>query len=250
MILPENWSFYIEEDDDYPMSIFVNIGLSKIAPIPNYPVLLCISINYTSKDNGFPIDEDLDKLCSVEDELTTTLSTIFKAIHTGTITSNGTRDIFIYFKNEVKIEKILSAHLQDFPLHQYHFSINENWDSFWGLLMPSREQYQSIQNRNVLYDMEKHGDLLQKAREVRHWIYFNSKKDQNSFEKTVKNQNFKVLKKSFNKKNPLPFEIIISRIDKIDYDNIDTYTINLYKIAEGLNGNYDGWECETFIDKS
>jgi hypothetical protein len=250
MTLPEDWASYFKESDDDPMSIFVNVGLSRITPIVNYSTLLCISINYTSKDNGFPIDEDLDKLSSIHENLIDAFQEKFKAIHAGSITSDGTRDFFIYFKKEVQVEKMLSKLLQGFSSHTYHFSKDKNWGLFWSVLMPSENQYQSIQNGRVLYDMESQGDLLQKAREVSHWAYFKSEKDQNSFQEAVENENFKVLNKSFDKENSLPFEIVFSRVDHVNYDEIDVYTINLYHIAKTLNGNYDGWECETFPDKN
>lgn len=250
MILPENWASYLKKSDDDPMSIFVNIGLSRIAPIANYSTLLCISIDYTSKENGFPIDEDLDKLSSIHESLIEAFREKFKAIHAGSITSDGTRAFFIYFKKEVQVKKMLFKLLQGFSSHTYCFSKDKNWDLFWGVLMPSEDQHQSIQNGRVLDDMESQGDSLQKARKVSHWAYFKSEKDQNSFEKSVESENFKVLSKSFDKENSLPFEIVFSRVDHVNYDDIDVYTIKLYHIAKALNGNYDGWECETFPDKN
>ncbi|WMX16985.1 DUF695 domain-containing protein [Aureispira sp. CCB-E] len=248
MKMPENWDFYFEEDEDGPMSIFVNIGLHQIAPIKKYLNLLCISIRYTSKENGFPTSDDLDRLSILEEEIIPTLWKKFKAIQVGHITSKGTRDFFIYFKEKVQIDNILSGPFRSFPSSTYHFSEDKNWDLFLMVLMPSEEQYQLMQNRRVLRNMEKHGDTLQKLREVSHWAYFEKQEDQCSFEKAVKKDNFKVLRKRFNKEDKLRYEIVFSRLDKVDYDEVNIYTTSLYKLAKDFNGYYDGWECKSFTE--
>ncbi|NQX80824.1 MAG: ribonuclease E inhibitor RraB [Flavobacteriaceae bacterium] len=37
------------------------------------------------------------------------------------------------------------------------------------------------------------------------------------------------------------------RVDKVGYDEIDEYTLELWEKAQELNGDYDGWE--TSIEK-
>ncbi|MBO6211657.1 ribonuclease E inhibitor RraB [Algoriella sp.] len=106
---------------------------------------------------------------------------------------------------------------------------------------------QSISNRDVLENLEKNGDNLSKAKEVFHWIYFKSENDRQNYIEITEKDNFVVVDKSFVKENDFPFSLEIKRVDKVDYEYIDDYTLCLWKLAKENNGVYDGWE--TSVEK-
>ncbi|WP_081979178.1 ribonuclease E inhibitor RraB [Lacinutrix jangbogonensis] len=49
-------------------------------------------------------------------------------------------------------------------------------------------------------------------------------------------------KEKIEQPNEYKFVISVSRIDKVSYDEIDEYTLELWQKASDLNGDYDGWE--------
>ena len=109
-------------------------------------------------------------------------------------------------------------------------------------------QIQSIQNRQVLEHLEEGGDNLTKEREVFHWVYFRTEKNLDKFERFTKGLGYTTNKKGKTEQpNEFKFEISLSRIDKVGYDDIDNYTLELWEKARELNGEYDGWE--TSVEK-
>jgi len=148
------------------------------------------------------------------------------------------------------MEKKVSSAMTQFPNHKFDFGHNEDkkWSGYFDFLYPLPRQMQIIQNRRVLEQLEKGGDNLTKEREVFHWIYFKTKSEIDQFEKFTNDLGFKTKNKAKTEQpNEYKFVIQISRIDKVGYDEIDEYTLELWQKASELNGDYDGWE--TSIEK-
>ena len=231
------------------MSIFLNLSLIDIAPIKDYTSVLWLSIDYIPKENGFPQKEELEKLEAFEDKIVKIFREKFEAIFVGRLTSDNSRDFYFYFKEAPEVDYILSENLKNFTSYDFYFDDDKNWALYFNVLYPNPKQNQSIINRKVLLNMRKNGDSLQEPREVNHWAYFKSKKDRNTFEKTIRYEKFKIIRKNMDNQENLPYGIVFSRKDKVDFDEIDKYTIELFIIAEKLNGLYDGWETEIVKDK-
>lgn len=140
--------------------------------------------------------------------------------------------------------------MQNFSDYKYEIGtkVDKEWDGYLNFLFPQPEQYQRIQNRKVVDNLVKNGDKLEKKREVMHWIYFTNENDRENFIQKIASKNFKVEEKNKVKENKeFSYNLRISRIDKVDYENIDDFTIHLWKLANENNGDYDGWE--TSVEK-
>ncbi len=101
----------------------------------------------------------------------------------GRLTSNGNRDFYFYVEDTTLYSNALSEVMTAFPEYQFDYGAkkDENWSGYFDFLYPSPQQFQSIQNRRIIDQLEKNGDKLTKMRDVDHWIYFKTKRDQDSF---------------------------------------------------------------------
>jgi hypothetical protein len=117
------------------------------------------------------------------------------------------------------------------------------------VLYPSPEEHQRIKNRHVIEAIERHGDSLKKPRPVRHWAYFKSPQDRNQFIARAANAGFNVtdLPESDDSAAENPYGVTLERIDPVDWDSINEATLELFRLARDVNGDYDGWE--TSIEK-
>ena len=137
-----------------------------------------------------------------------------------------------------------------FPSYEYDIGISEDaqWSHYFDFQYPLPQQFQSIQNRRVLYQLEKNGDKLIKERQVDHWIYFKTPIDKDAFFKKIENDGFKIFDDDHDPKLGItPYRLHISRIDKVDHNSIDDHTLYLWGLAQECNGEYDGWE--TSVEK-
>lgn len=93
------------------------------------------------------------------------------------------------------------------------------------------------------------GDPLTKAREVNHWVYFKTVEDRETFFTEVSTKGFTLQNKGYiDDSNEYPYSIQISRIDPVDSESVNDYTIYSYKTALEYNGDYDGWETSVETD--
>jgi hypothetical protein len=73
--------------------------------------------------------------------------------------------------------------MQFYPEYSYRFGqkLDSDWSTYFNYMYPSKEIMQTISNRSVIENLQKHGDSLEIARPVDHWIYFKNEVDLNKF---------------------------------------------------------------------
>jgi uncharacterized protein (TIGR01619 family) len=246
-----DWDFYFSNVDDIIGSFYIDLGLSKVAPVNDKPNLVWVSVNMNSpREDGLSSNEEFDTLSAIEDRLQKLITAKHNSIYAGRLTTAGRRDFYFYMGDTTICDKTISESMVAYPSYTFDFGIKEDslWESYLDFMYPNPRQYQSIQNRRVVDNLEKNGDSLTKARPVDHWIYFKTEKDRNEFLSKIETLNFKIVnrdkKTSF---GDFPFKLHISRVDKVGYNSVDEYVLDLWGFAKECNGDYDGWE--TSVEK-
>ena len=240
----EEWGFYFCWVDNRPGSIYLDLGLKEIAPIKGKGNIFWVSIPMNDlREDGMSSQEESSKLWEIEDLLVKGMTDNHDVIFAGRLTNNGTRDFYFYFGEEILIDRTVSEVMIKFPNYEYNFGIkeNDNWESYFNFLYPAPRDYQSIMNRRVLEQLEKNGDALTEARLVDHWIYFNSEIDRERFGVEVLMRNFQIKDESIGENVEYQYKLVISREDKVGWNEIDEYTIGLWELANEFNGDYGGW---------
>ncbi len=247
-----DWTFYFSNVNDKLSSIATDLNLMNIAPINGQDNVVYVSIKMPNpREDGLSSNEDADDLWQIEDEIIKAFDNK-KLNYTlaGRLTSNGFRDLYFFGENTILMEKEVSSTMTAFPKYEFDFGHkpDNEWSGYFDFLYPLPRQMQVIQNRRVLEQLEKGGDDLTKAREVFHWIYFKTQNELDQFESFTSSLGFETKNKGKTEKpNEYKFVISISRVDKVGYDEIDEYILELWEKVQELNGDYDGWE--TSIEK-
>ena len=176
----EKWDFYLTNIDDKPGSIMVDLGLISIAPIQDNETLVWVSVKMNNpKENGLSTSGEIETLGQIEESLVAKLNKKHNCIFAGRATTDGNRDFYFYFSDTTLYDKSISEAMVQFPKYNYDFGTkaDKDWKSYFDFLYPLPKQLQSIQNRNVVEQLENNGDKLKKPRQVDHWIYFKSEGD-------------------------------------------------------------------------
>jgi len=247
-----DWTFYFSNVNDKLSSIATDLNLIKIAPVNGQDNVVYVSIKMPNpREDGLSSNEDADDLWQIEDEIINAFdNNKLNYTFAGRLTSNGFRDLYFFGENTILMEKEVSSTMTAFPEYEFDFGhkLDKEWSGYFDFLYPLPRQMQVIQNRRVLEQLEKGGDDLTKAREVFHWIYFKTQNELDQFESFTTSLGFETKNKGKTEQpNEYKFVISISRVDKVGYDEIDKYTLELWEKAQELNGDYDGWE--TSIEK-
>ena len=247
----EEWEFYFSSVNDKLASLFVDLGLHKIAPMKDKSNVVWISIKMNNpREDGLSSNEESNELYKIEDALVDKLKNKFKSIYVGRVTTTGNRDLYFYLSDTTLYDKVISDVMITFPKYHFDFGSKEDktWSDYLDFLYPNPRKFQSIQNRRVVDQLEKGGDKLTKAREVNHWLYFKTTKDRETFLSKIKTEGFSIVDKDFDiSLGALPYRLHIKRVDKVDLESVDIYVIHLWELSTECNGDYDGWE--TSVEK-
>lgn len=247
----EEWDFYLSNIDDKLSSLLVDLGLHQIAPIKDKPNVVWISIKMNNpREDGLSSSEESNLLAEIEDHLVNKIHSRFNSIYVGRLTSDGHRNLYFYFGDTTLYDKALSEVMVAYPRYKFDYGskVDKEWGGYLDFLYPAPQQFQSIQNRRVIEQLERAGDKLTKPREVDHWLFFKLESDRALFLTKIKADGFTIVDKDYDRKlGELPYRLRIKRIDKVDWNSVDDYVIHLWKLATECNGDYDGWE--TSVEK-
>jgi uncharacterized protein (TIGR01619 family) len=195
--------------------------------------------------DGLSSNEESGVLGDIEDELAEKMKAKHSATYVGRLTSDGSRDIYFYLGDTTLADKTISDVMIRYPKYSFDYGTKEDekWGGYFEFLYPLPQQFQSIQNRRVIGNLERGGDKLTKERPVDHWIYFKTEQDKRQFWDKIKNDGFKIVADDHDKSfGDRPYRLHISRVDKVDQNSVDEYVIHLWNLAGEFNGDYDGWE--------
>lgn len=248
----EDWAVYFSTvDEDKIGSILVDLGFAGIAPIQSKLQLTTITIFMkNTTEDGLSSAEESDLLNQIEEDFIELIVGQLDAVYVGRLKYNGKILSYFYSENTEGIENIFARIEQKYPNYRFEHSSKEEkgWRAYFEVLYPSPFEMQVIQNGRVVENLEKHGDTLEKERQVDHWIYFKTESGREYFLESIKDDGFKVLEKDITNSGELPFSLQISRVDKIDYESVDEYVLYLWQKAQEFNGDYDGWETSVVKD--
>jgi regulator of RNase E activity RraB len=246
-----NWDVYMAMYDKGAGSTTLNMDLVKHAPKKDLPYLLITGVTFINCTNdGFPNKDEFNNLYKVSDNVQEIVARLNKMELVGTFTYQCERLDHIYISDTTQIRsKLIELYNSKFSNYKYYINIkrDDNWDAYLKFLYPNEETQEYMSNQKVIEQLKAGGDNLTKARQVDHWLYFANANDRDLFEKSIVNNGYKIENKEKLDNSDKPYELQISRTDKVDPESINVITLNLRRKAKQLNGDYDGWE--TFIVK-
>jgi uncharacterized protein (TIGR01619 family) len=245
------WDFYFRNVDDNIGSFYVDLGLSKIAPVNDKPNIVRISLKMNHpKEDGLSSREEFDKLSEIEDRLREFIAKSHNSIYAGRLTHNNRRAFYFYLGDTTSCDKTVSKAMAAFSSYTYDLNMKEDkeWKVYLEYMHPDPREFQSIQNRRVISDLKSKGDPLIKERQVDHWIYFKTQAGREMFLDKIKDDRFQVIYRDFKAdSSEFPYSLQIARVDKVDFNSVDDYALPLWQLAGECNGEYDGWE--TSVEK-
>jgi regulator of RNase E activity RraB len=248
-ILSDEWDFYFARVNDAVASIFVDLGIRPDAPIEKRPWLLWVWVEMQSaRPDGLSSNEEAPKLHEIGESLEALISATCGAQLVGRITGAGRREFYFYATEPGELDAATANAMQRFDTYKYETgsSFQPDWDQYLNLLYPSESNLERMQNRRLLEALEEEGDVHEVPRKVDHWMYFADEAARTicrdtlvAIEFTVEDENL-----SDEADDPLPYVLVVSRVDAVDSHTINGITLELARLASENGGSYDGWGCD------
>ncbi|MEM6804762.1 MAG: DUF695 domain-containing protein [Bacteroidota bacterium] len=245
------WDFYFCTVEDKPASIMLDLALIDQAPIIGKIDFIQVAIDLKHpNEHGLTTAGEAEVLYVMEDRLAEHMGESLGGIYAARNTTNSQRIFYFYCNSSIGHKAIIEEVMESFPAYSY--SINAHLDTEWAFYLqfiyPSRLEYQSILNRRVLDKIGQHGDPMTEARNVDHYIHFDSEQDREDFIQEVLPENFSIVKKGFDPvKSTQAYSLIVSRSEQMESSTIDEAVFYLIQAAEACQGEYDGWETGVIL---
>jgi hypothetical protein len=241
------WEIYMARHDKGPASILFDMSLKESAPDKKLPFLLKTGVKYPDcTTDGMPSEKEFTNLYSISDSARSIVDDLVDNKMAGSFTYQCERMDYYYVADTTGLRKKLAAmYKKRFPGYSYTVSIKRDpkWETYTGFLYPNEESMQQMQNLKVVMKLEEAGDKLEQPRLVDHYLYFATEKDRKDFIEIAQKNNFKVESVDFVKDQKLPYQLHLSRVDKVDITSITSVTWQLVKDVKSYKGEYDGWEA-------
>jgi len=242
--MTDNWKSYLCNVNGSLASVFVNLGLRGQVPVLSKPWLLWTWLHFQSpRPDGLSDSKEALTLFKIEDALNLRVSRDCRAIPCGRITTQGRREFYFYAETREGFGEAVAGALAGFEGYKFDLGDQEDelWEQYLNVLYPSAEEVERIKNRELLEVLIEQGDVLTAARDVQHWIYFLSEQSRSSFREAVVKAGFRIVSES-RPEDDMPFGISVARRQPVEQGLIDATVIELVKLSQRFEGDYDGWE--------
>jgi len=244
------WRSYLCNVNSKLASIFVDLAFQKTAPLANKTWLLWVWVKFqTPRSDGLSDSIETPTLYKIEDVLIEHMKQHCEAILSGRITTDGRREFYFYGNSSDKFESTIGAVRNLFSNYEFTFGshFEPSWNQYFNVLYPHPDALQIIMNSDLLDVLKKQGDIHSIAREITHLIYFPTKKQRKTFRKSLSKQTYQVVSEQEVdlKDGPDPqrkFAITIANKQTLDPNVINHTVLEILRLAQSFDGDYDGWE--------
>ena len=244
----DNWDVYLARYDEGPGSVTLDLNLIKTAPVKALPFVLITGVKFTACDKeGFPQGNEFENLYKIADDILKVVSSATSIREAGTFTYQCQWLTYIYVKDTSNLRNLLmKLYKENYGKYVPYLNLRPDptWDAYLQFLYPNEDILEQMQNQKMLNKLLDAGDNLKKPRVVDHWIYFPTTASRDLYIKFAQQQKFKIVSKAKGKNPDMPYELRISRIDKVDAASINETTKYLKIKAVEYQGQYDGWETQ------
>jgi len=239
----ESWETYIAQKEKGFMAVTVNMELKYSRPY--YKNLLVVGTQ-TSKcqKNGYPEEEGLEKLYTFSDSIASIISKRTKNKLAGIITYQCAGFDVFYVKDTVGLRSNINTFINNNYANSKNYLVIEpdkKWAYYQDSLFPKQLSNDFFINHELLSHLFYEGNDFTKPHKIEHWIYFKREKRRQKFINKIQALNFKVDSLSYKKGDYTPYELKISRVDKLHPTSIAVLTAMLKNLSRSMYGTYDGW---------
>lgn len=239
------WDVYMAKYEKGAGTTVLNMSLKAHAPFIQFPFLVITGVGSPIWNNGLPGQKDFQKLYAISDSVKQALGNSASSILAGTFTYNGERLDFYYVSDTIGLrEKLIYCYQKNAGdlIPVVRIKADEKWENYLQFLYPNEETQEYMSNEKILLKLNSAGDDLTKERKVDHWLYFSSENDRKCFIQYATQLNFAIESHDKIDRGTLPYQLQISRIEKLEISSISQLTLALRKQAILCKGEYDGWE--------
>ncbi|NDC78509.1 MAG: DUF695 domain-containing protein [Chitinophagia bacterium] len=246
-VYESDWDAYLMQVEGRPVSVVVDLGLRRAAPMANKPFATLIRTRLLRPQaNGLPGSEESARLDSLEERLVERLEKGRGDIYAGRFTHRGIRTFHFFTGDTSGQATALHAAFAGFPEYAWlaRSVADSAWSNYLDALYPPPRELELIHDRRLVDRLQRQGDPLARPRPVEHYLRFPSKISRMEFLRQPGMEAFTVaeMPEADSTRKDMPYLLHLRRVDIPDMQFIDRVVIPLRDKASRMRGRYEGWE--------
>ena len=245
--MSDEWDFYFARINDAPASIFIDLGIRVDVPLEKRPWLLWVWVQLKApKPDGLASNEEAPKLNAIGEAIDAAVAPTCGAQLVARVTGAGRREFYFFATEPGELPAAAASAMKAFEDYKFELgsTFQPDWDQYLSLY-PSDTNLERMQNRRLLEVLAREGDVHDLPRKVEHWLYFANEATRAACRDMLVAIAFAVEDESLSEEegDELPYQLVVSRLDRVDSHTINGITIELARVAREHAGLYDGWDC-------
>lgn len=244
-IIQPEWDFYFCMVDGHLASIMLDLALEPYLPFADKPNLIQVAVMLNQpNEQGMTSEGEAEILFILEDRLAEQMAEALNGVYVARNTSDGRRTFYYYCASMVDYEGVVQEVMEGFAFHYRTIGFNDAaWAMYEQFLFPTPVEYQSILNRRVVDELVRQGDNLSEAREITHFLAFETEADRSQYIDWAVKLGFSIVETSTDSHGEGPhFALTMVRRDPVEHESIDSLITQLMEEALALEGQYLRWE--------
>lgn len=242
-----DWDAYLMQVEGRPVSVVVDLGLRKAAPMADKSMATLIRTKLLRpQSNGLPGAGESANLDSLEERLVERLERDRGYVYAGRYTHRGIRTFHFFTADTSGQASALHAAFAGFPEYAWlaRSVVDSAWSNYLDALYPPPRELELIRDRRLVDRLQRQGDPLARPRPVEHYLRFPSKTSRMEFLRQPGMEAFTVaeMPEADSTRKDMPYLLHLRRADIPDMGFIDRVVMPLRDKASRMRGRYEGWE--------
>lgn len=208
---------------------------------PNLPFQVTARLPYQAKDNGLPVNDELNRVARIEDQLVEALKPL-GGLHLGHITSAGAMLVAFRMPEKAPVEITVKTGLlrkEQVELISRH---DPEWVWYETEMAPDEIESEMGRNQQLLITLQEHGDQHQKPRPVDFGAFFPTADARSAFLAAIHADGYRLTPVGIwepEGTNSFWCEVVIET--DVQPRSIATRCAYLRRQARQQGGDFDGW---------
>ncbi len=223
------------DDENIPYRCDVELDLIDEAPQEERSWLLWLFVK--SSD---PLSASFS---AFTEDLKNTLNASLGALYAGTITKEGWVEFYFYASEGKRFENLSSDVMTRHGGFAYErgTSRDTKWEMYLERLYPDAYAMLRIQNRHTIEALEEAGDDLTIARDVEHYLFFQTKSSMERAVSSLQALGFALKEEVGDDESDYAYGAVLTKNEPVTHEQVEESTALLFDAALEQHGQYEGW---------
>lgn len=243
--IQHDWENYVVALNGKPVSINVDLGLFKSAPMKERPFAIIFRTTLQEPDTkGMPYPEEYEVLLKMEESLVNELSKENGTVFAGRFTQRGLREFYFYAPDTIGYIKAIYKAMEKYPQYQWLGQAKEDkkWENYFTVLYPSEAELMRLKSRIQVERILQANGGQKKSLMLEHSLAFSKESDRAAFLKSIAYPGLKIVSMPENPDFQSGKYLLQLRQKAVpDLIWVESFVMRFFSEIKKAGGGYVGW---------